>query len=205
MFANCWQVVVSLLYVQYNALVTAFLVGEEWSRFACADFNDHLSTKELASSTRISLRPVRDRSSSYLSRRTTNQVRRWCGPPMAAIRRSISFVTRAVRPWMTPVTVKLRAILVRTQNWLSPEPEPRVRKTLRVSAPEGIQRSSYFVSMPWKYGIPLISSMSVLHWLISQSVFVYVAEVYKADGTLDTDIPLVTGTGFSLEPTICCK
>jgi len=45
------------------------------------------------------------------------------------------------------------------------------RKTLRVSHPEGIQRSSYFISMPFKYGIVLIGLITTLHWLISQSIF----------------------------------
>ena len=45
------------------------------------------------------------------------------------------------------------------------------RKTLRVSAPKGSQRSSYFLSVPWRYGIPLIATSSVLNWLVSQSIF----------------------------------
>jgi len=45
------------------------------------------------------------------------------------------------------------------------------RKTLRVSHPEGIQRSSYFISLPFKYGIPMMILITTLHWLISQSVF----------------------------------
>ncbi len=45
------------------------------------------------------------------------------------------------------------------------------RKTLRVAHPKGIQRSTYWVSMPMKYGIPLMAANSTLHWLISQSMF----------------------------------
>jgi hypothetical protein len=58
-----------------------------------------------------------------------------------------------------------------------------VRKTLRVSAPVGIQRSSYFVSMPLRYGIPLMATMSLLHWLVSQSLFVVATVSYEGDGT----------------------
>lgn len=46
------------------------------------------------------------------------------------------------------------------------------RQTLRLSFPQGIQRSSYFLSLPFAYGIPLIVSSGLLHWMISQSVFV---------------------------------
>jgi hypothetical protein len=45
------------------------------------------------------------------------------------------------------------------------------RKTLRVSAPVGIQRSTYFISLPLKYGIPMMVLFSLEHWLLSQSTF----------------------------------
>ncbi|KAK8102321.1 hypothetical protein PG984_015467 [Apiospora sp. TS-2023a] len=45
------------------------------------------------------------------------------------------------------------------------------KKTLRVSSPIGMQRSSYFLSLPLKYSIPLLASTTTLHWLISQSMF----------------------------------
>ncbi|KAI0183494.1 hypothetical protein EV127DRAFT_352591 [Xylaria flabelliformis] len=46
------------------------------------------------------------------------------------------------------------------------------RKTLRVSEPVGIQRSSYFISVPLRYGIPFNLFSAVFHWLISQSYFI---------------------------------
>ncbi|KAI1108456.1 hypothetical protein F5Y14DRAFT_83968 [Nemania sp. NC0429] len=59
------------------------------------------------------------------------------------------------------------------------------RKTLRVSEPVGIQRSSYFISLPLKYGIPLYASSAVLHWLASQSLFLARIAALKPDGTTD--------------------
>lgn len=56
------------------------------------------------------------------------------------------------------------------------------RKALRVSSPRGIQRSSYFLSLPFKFGIPLMLSSSLLHWLISQSVFVIATTGIDSDG-----------------------
>ncbi|UKZ68983.1 uncharacterized protein TrAtP1_010003 [Trichoderma atroviride] len=48
---------------------------------------------------------------------------------------------------------------------------PDGKKTLRVSSPIGMQRSSYFLSLPWKYAAPLMGLSILLHWLISQGVF----------------------------------
>ncbi len=59
------------------------------------------------------------------------------------------------------------------------------RKTLRVSEPEGIQRSTYFLSIPWKYGIPLLVTMAFLHWSVSQSIFVTRIVSYFSDDTQD--------------------
>ncbi|KAI1746556.1 hypothetical protein F4782DRAFT_544181 [Xylaria castorea] len=60
------------------------------------------------------------------------------------------------------------------------------RKTLRVSEPVGIQRSSYFISLPWRYGLPLYGSSTLLHWLVSQSLFLARITALNPDGTLDT-------------------
>ncbi|KAF2726781.1 hypothetical protein EJ04DRAFT_452677, partial [Polyplosphaeria fusca] len=45
------------------------------------------------------------------------------------------------------------------------------RKGLRVQArPRGAQRESYFLQLPWRYGVPLAGAGAALHWLASQSV-----------------------------------
>ena len=46
------------------------------------------------------------------------------------------------------------------------------RKTLRLSSPQGIQRSSYFLSLPYRFAVPLMIASGTLQWLISQSIFV---------------------------------
>ena len=61
----------------------------------------------------------------------------------------------------------------------------RVRKPPRVSEPLGIQRSSYFISLPLRYGIPLYASSGFLHWLISQSLFLARITALRPDGTVD--------------------
>lgn len=45
------------------------------------------------------------------------------------------------------------------------------RKPLRVSWPRGAQRSTYYLSLPYRYSIPLLIVSAVLHWLVSQSLF----------------------------------
>lgn len=79
----------------------------------------------------------------------------------------------------------------------------KTRKTLRVSFPEGIQRSSYFISMPLKYGVPFITSVALLHWTVSQSVFVVAVTSYWSDGSLDAGSN-INAAGYSLLAIILC-
>lgn len=53
--------------------------------------------------------------------------------------------------------------------------------------------------MPWRYGIPLILTVSLLHWSISQSLFVVAAVAYNGDGSVQT--PTYT-SAYSLEAII---
>lgn len=66
------------------------------------------------------------------------------------------------------------------------------RKGLRVSRPVGQQRSTYFLQLPYKWAIPLITTSSVLHWLLSQSFFFVQVDTY-ANGFTDSR----AGCGFS--------
>lgn len=60
------------------------------------------------------------------------------------------------------------------------------RKPLRVTHPRGTQRSTYRLQLPYKYGIPLLLLSAVLHWLVSQSLFLVNIDVLNVDGTEDT-------------------
>lgn len=59
-------------------------------------------------------------------------------------------------------------------------------KPLRVSEPVGIQRSSYFISLPLRYGVPLYATSGLMHFLLSQSLFMARVTVFSPDGTVDT-------------------
>jgi hypothetical protein len=45
------------------------------------------------------------------------------------------------------------------------------RRPLRVTAPTGQQRSTYFLSLPYRYAVPLMVVSVLLHWLVSQAIF----------------------------------
>lgn len=61
----------------------------------------------------------------------------------------------------------------------------RTRKTLRVSEPLGDQRSSYPISLPFRYGLPLQASSAAMNWLISQALFLARITALNPDGSVD--------------------
>jgi hypothetical protein len=55
----------------------------------------------------------------------------------------------------------------------------RERKGLRVSdVPRGAQRTSYFLQLPYRAAIPLMVASGILHWLVSQSIFLVSIETF---------------------------
>jgi hypothetical protein len=80
----------------------------------------------------------------------------------------------------------------------------KTRKPLRGSAPVGVQRSSSFVSMPAKYGIPLMTTIGFLYWTVSQSLFVIYIDRYYSNGVEATTQRYVT-SGFSCVAILTCK
>ncbi|KAM7218253.1 hypothetical protein V8F06_006316, partial [Rhypophila decipiens] len=74
--------------------------------------------------------------------------------------------------------------------------------TLRVSQPRGQQRSSYFLSLPYRYGIPLLILTTVEKWLASISLFYPALDVYDINGVKvkgdDDDSPSIITLGYSL-------
>ncbi|KZM27396.1 hypothetical protein ST47_g1466 [Ascochyta rabiei] len=61
-------------------------------------------------------------------------------------------------------------------EWLS---YAQKRKGLRLSrSPTGEQRSTYFLQLPYRFGIPLVILSGTLHWLVSQSIFLVSIDLY---------------------------
>lgn len=115
-FANIWQLVLSMIYFQYNGVLTAMLVSREWTHYKDC-------------------------------------------------------------------------------------------KSLRLTYPEATtQRSSYFISMPWRFGAPLLATSAILHWLLSQSIFIVPLE--QIDKVIPEELlsdSLNTVSGFSVWPMITGK
>ncbi|KAL1871753.1 hypothetical protein Plec18167_006903 [Paecilomyces lecythidis] len=71
-----------------------------------------------------------------------------------------------------------------------------VRKPLRVSWPKGQQRSTYYLSLPYRYSVPLLIVSAILHWLVSESIFYVEILPYDMSGNLESAYRLVT-CGYS--------
>lgn len=62
------------------------------------------------------------------------------------------------------------------------------RKGLRVSRPpHGSQRSTYFLQLPYRFAVPLMGLSILLHWLMSQSIFLVAVEIYDHKGVHQPD------------------
>lgn len=68
----------------------------------------------------------------------------------------------------------------------------RGRKYLRVSDPKGEQKCTYFLNLPYKYGIPLLMGSGLMHWLVSQSVFLANITIIPRDGLVPMQDEITT-------------
>lgn len=73
------------------------------------------------------------------------------------------------------------------------------RKPLRVTDRHGSQRSTYRLQLPYKYSIPLIITSTIVHWLVSESLFLARVIVYTRTGQVDTNSSVST-VGYSCAP-----
>jgi hypothetical protein len=58
------------------------------------------------------------------------------------------------------------------------------RKALRVSIPKSFQRSSYVLSLPYRYGVVMTCVSILIHWLLSQSLFLFQTTGVDSSGKL---------------------
>lgn len=47
--------------------------------------------------------------------------------------------------------------------------------SLRVTAPKGRQRSTYRLQLPYRYSIPLMIGSGILHWFLSNTIYVFIS------------------------------
>lgn len=70
------------------------------------------------------------------------------------------------------------------------------RKTLRVSWPTGKQRSTYWLQLPYRYGVPLLVMSGTMHWFVSQSIFLARVNFLNRAGEVDS-LQSVSTCGYS--------
>jgi hypothetical protein len=83
------------------------------------------------------------------------------------------------------------------------------QKGLRTSRrPVGSQRTTYFLQLPYRFGIPLMVLSGTLHWLVSQSIFLIAIDFYDVfgkfgSGSLPSDEPLYNDGVYSSDMKTC--
>ena len=70
------------------------------------------------------------------------------------------------------------------------------RKPLRVTSPVGVQRSTYRLQLPYRYSIPLLIVSGLLHWLVSQSIFIARVTTFDTTDMIDNSESIST-CGYS--------
>jgi hypothetical protein len=70
------------------------------------------------------------------------------------------------------------------------------RQPLRVTSPCGEQRSTYFLSLPYRYLISISTVSVATHWILSQSLFLVAIDVFDLRGTFNPSHSILT-CGFS--------
>lgn len=58
----------------------------------------------------------------------------------------------------------------------------REAKTMRVTEPRGAQRSTYWLQLPYKWSMPMMAVMALLHFLISEAIFMVDMELLDPNG-----------------------
>jgi hypothetical protein len=94
----------------------------------------------------------------------------------------------------------LLTIMLGYREW-SAYADATAPKPLRVSRPVGQQRSTYFLQVPYRFGLPLLASSTILHWLVSQSLFFLRVDMYYR-GVEQVDKKF-TALGFSPVAILC--
>lgn len=77
------------------------------------------------------------------------------------------------------------------------------RKHLRAAFPVANQRPAYYQQVPWRYSIPLMIAMGLLHYLVSQTLFVQVIDLYDVNGKFWSG-PSQILPGYSLPALLAC-
>ncbi|CZR64654.1 uncharacterized protein PAC_14552 [Phialocephala subalpina] len=67
------------------------------------------------------------------------------------------------------------------------------RKSFRVSNPVGIQRSTYWLQLPYLYSVPLLVGSGLVHWILSEAFFLVRIFFFDRAGQQTSPASLSTG------------
>ncbi|KAJ5935041.1 hypothetical protein N7466_004588 [Penicillium verhagenii] len=73
------------------------------------------------------------------------------------------------------------------------------RRPLRVSKPQGDQRSTFYLTLPYRYGVPNLIFFALTHWMVSESFFFVNVQGYDVHN-VKADYSSVQGWCFSALP-----
>jgi hypothetical protein len=76
-------------------------------------------------------------------------------------------------------------------------------QTLMVSSAVGKQRGTWLLGAPLGYGLVLLGLHTLLHWFVSQSIFVVQLDIYNKNGKPDTQWQTLSNCGYSPIAIIC--
>jgi len=88
-----------------------------------------------------------------------------------------------------------------TRHRLQITSKKQTHRYLRVSDPKANQKSTHFLNLPYRYAIPLITVSGLLHWLMSQSLYLANISLIPRDGTLPRHDEITT-VAFAPQPMV---
>lgn len=89
-------------------------------------------------------------------------------------------IANAAQPILSFIYFSYNGLFTSISTALEWETYADQRKGLRVSGtPHGEQRCTYFLQLPYRIALPLMVLSGVLHWIVSQSIFLVSVQSYE--------------------------
>lgn len=79
-----------------------------------------------------------------------------------------------------------------TRHKLQIAAKRQTHRYLRVSNPRGVQKSTHFLNLPYRYAIPLIAVSGLLHWFMSQTLYLANISVVNRDNSIPNTDEITT-------------
>lgn len=99
-------------------------------------------------------------------------------------------IANAAQPLLSIIYFSYNGLYTVMASALEWESYSHCRKGLRVSGkPTGDQRNTYFLQLPYRFGVPLLALSGLLHWTVSQAIFLVNIQNHHYDVNLDSWTP----------------